>query len=65
MSIFNLMRDGRELARALRAVGANTAEDPSLLSTVIDPYVQVVSDERCPHIGIKLIDIVITRIGLA
>ncbi len=57
VSIFNLMRDGRELARALRAVGANTAEDPSLLSTVIDPYVQVVSDERCPHIGIKLIDI--------
>jgi hypothetical protein len=57
VSIFNLMRDGNELATALQGVRARTATDPSLLSTVIDPYVQVVSEERCTYTGLKLIDI--------
>ena len=48
-SIFNLMRDGRELAAALEA-------DPSG-RTVINPYVQVVDDSACAFTGFKLHDI--------
>lgn len=57
VSIFNLMRDGKELASALRTIAAEAAADPSLLATVIDPYVQVVSEERCTQTGLRLMDI--------
>lgn len=50
VSIFNLMRDGRELAAALEA-------DPEAPDT-IQPYVQVVdSTSTCPLTGFKLHDI--------
>ncbi|MEH0843115.1 Druantia anti-phage system protein DruA [Micromonospora sp. CPCC 205711] len=57
VSIFSLMRDGKELADALRTVGDVTAADPSRLREVIDPYVQVVSGERCEYTGFRLMDI--------
>jgi hypothetical protein len=54
VSIFSLMRDGRELRQALEAVRDNADS----LRTVIDPYVQVVdSAERCPYTGLRLGDI--------
>jgi len=50
VSIFNLMRDGRELADALTADGDR--------SEVIQPYVQVVdTSETCELTGFKLHDI--------
>jgi hypothetical protein len=57
VSIFNLMRDGRELTAALRAVCDHAPTDPTLLRTVIDPYVQVVSGDRCKQTGFKLTEI--------
>ena len=58
VSVFNLMRDGKNLAASLRSLAAHSGADPFLLKRVIDPYVQVVSgDERCPHTGLRLIDI--------
>ena len=57
VSIFNLMRDGKELAAALRALGTGAATDPSILHDVVDPYVQIVSDERCVQTGLRLMDI--------
>lgn len=56
VSIFSLMRDGEELADALRV--AATADDPAILQSVVDPYVQVISgEERCEHTGLRLVDI--------
>lgn len=49
VSIFDLMRDGRELAEALKA-------DPSG-RTAIQPYVQIVDDSTCELTGFKLQDI--------
>ncbi|MFJ9946662.1 Druantia anti-phage system protein DruA [Kitasatospora sp. NPDC091207] len=49
VSVFNLMRDGRELADALQ--GAATAAD------AIKPYVQVVDSSTCERTGFKLHDI--------
>lgn len=49
VSIFNLMRDGRELADALE-----TADNPS---AVIQPYVQIVDSGKCEHTGLALHDI--------
>lgn len=49
VSIFDLMRDGRELAEALK-------EDPSG-RTAIQPYVQIVDDSTCELTGFKLQDI--------
>ncbi len=57
VSIFNLMRDGETLATALRAIADRAAEDPALLRTVVDPYVQIVTPERCALTGYKLTDI--------
>jgi len=58
VSIFNLMRDGGELAAALASAAAEAKDDPSLLRKAIDPYVQVVSREaRCEHTGLRLVDI--------
>jgi hypothetical protein len=56
VSIFDLMRDGKQLAEDLRAarVGTNGHSLPS----VIRPYVQFVdSESRCEHTGIRLMDI--------
>src|SRR5690606_20669236 len=49
VSIFNLMRDGRELADALQSAGAST--------DVIRPYVQIVDSSTCDLTGFKLHDI--------
>lgn len=49
VSVFNLMRDGRELADALQ--GAATATD------AVKPYVQVVDSSTCERTGFKLHDI--------
>jgi hypothetical protein len=57
ISIFSLMRDGRDLARALSAAQGTAVADPSALRGAIDPYVQVVTGERCTETGYKLIDI--------
>jgi hypothetical protein len=58
VSIFNLMRDGKSLAASLRAVAAEAGVEPLILRTVVDPYVQVVNNgDRCPHTGLRLVDI--------
>lgn len=49
VSVFNLMRDGRELVDSL-----SRAEDPR---KVIQPYVQIVEDATCELTGFKLHDI--------
>ncbi|MFG2325668.1 Druantia anti-phage system protein DruA [Streptomyces sp. NPDC048568] len=49
VSVFKLMRDGRELADALQRSGACT--------DVINPYVQVVDSSTCELTGFKLHDI--------
>jgi hypothetical protein len=60
VSVFSLMRDGRELAAKLTKI----AEDPSeanrmeSLRSVTAPYLQLVEpDVTCPHTGLKLTDI--------
>lgn len=59
VSIFSLMRDGRELAVALR--NASKLVDQGRLVALrlaIDPYVQFVSDDsRCEFTGLRLQDI--------
>ncbi len=59
VSIFSLMRDGRELADGLRVAGRASAEHRlKALRTIVDPYIQFVTDDsRCPHTGIRLQDI--------
>lgn len=59
VSIFSLMRDGRELANALRDAGRASAEDRlKTLRTIVDPYMQFVTDDgRCPQTGLRLQDI--------
>jgi hypothetical protein len=58
VSIFSLMRDGRELKAALEQVAPQAQLDPSVLRTTIDPYVQIVgNEERCRHTGLRLMDI--------
>ena len=50
VSIFSLMRDGRELADTLNEKGAT--------SEAIKPYVQIFSrNERCEHTGLRLGDV--------
>ncbi len=49
VSVFNLMRDGRELADVLQRDGA--------LEDVIQPYVQIVDSSTCELTGFKLHDI--------
>jgi hypothetical protein len=59
-SIFSLMRDGRELANALRAARACTRDDSTeAIARVVDPYLQfVVSDQAtCLFTGLRLMDI--------
>ncbi|MGI5147203.1 Druantia anti-phage system protein DruA [Plantactinospora sp. CA-294935] len=58
VSIFSLMRDGKELSTALQTLEIDGDADLARLRGVIDPYVQVVSsNERCPQTGFRLMDI--------
>ena len=59
VSIFSLMRDGRELAKAVRAVRGITGPDRDvMLRMAIDPYLQFVGDGAlCEQTGLKLQDI--------
>jgi hypothetical protein len=59
VSIFSLMRDGRELAEALRTMrSVPRAKRAKNLKEAIDPYIQFVSREaRCGHTGLRLLDI--------
>ena len=57
VSIFDLMRDGEELAGKLRALAGVAPTSPAWRE-VIDPYVEVVTDgARCNHTGLRLVDI--------
>lgn len=49
VSVFDLMRDGRELANALAGAQCMTG--------VIEPYVQIVDDGTCERTGFRLQDI--------
>jgi hypothetical protein len=49
VSVFNLMRDGRELANGLQTSGP--------LNSVISPYVQIVDSSLCGLTGFRLHDI--------
>jgi hypothetical protein len=56
VSIFDLMRDGKQLAQDLRIARGGT--NGNSLSSVIQPYVQFVDPKaRCEHTGIRLMDI--------
>jgi len=60
VGIFDLMRDGRELAAAIRAARERPqAEVTTALDGVIDPYLQFVvgEAERCESTGLRLMDI--------
>lgn len=58
VSIFSVMRDGAELAEAIRDVRTHTPTDHQPWQTVIDPYVQVIGNgDRCAHTGLRLVDI--------
>jgi hypothetical protein len=60
MSIFSLMRDGRELASKLETVAAepDEAKRSELLAGVVSPYVQAVeTDALCSLTGLRLTDI--------
>ena len=58
VSIFSLMRDGRDLRAALEAAAPADPGDPQALRAAVDPYLQAVaSGERCQHTGLLLTDI--------
>ena len=59
LSVYSLMRDGRELAASLREMrGLPIDERRVALRSVIDPYLQFVEcDVRCQHTHLQLQDI--------
>lgn len=59
LSVYSLLRDGRELAASLREVLRSPRERRAeALRAVIDPYLQFVdTDERCEHTELRLQDI--------
>ena len=59
VSIYSLIRDGRELADSLRATRCLTGDDRiHALREVIDPYIQFVDEaEYCEYTGFRLQDI--------
>lgn len=59
VSVFSLMRDGRELADALRQARRHHHNGwADALKRAVDPYLQfVVGDGRCRHTGLRLIDV--------
>jgi len=59
-SIFSLLRDGRDLAEALRKARCHSNNGwPGVLASVVDPYLEfVMSDETtCSFTGLRLMDI--------
>ena len=59
VSIYSVIRDGRELAEALRTARSLTGDDRvRALREVINPYLQFVDEgEYCEHTGLRLQDI--------
>ncbi len=60
VGIFDLMRDGRELAAAIRSARERPQDElPAALDGVIDPYLQFVvgEAEKCESTGLRLMDI--------
>lgn len=60
VSIYSLMRDGKELAARLRQIGAAPASArPDLAAAVIQPYLQFIrgEEDRCPYTGLRLMDV--------
>jgi len=60
VSIFSVMRDGRDLAKKLTVIAKECSDEKraEMLRSVIAPYVQAVDAEAvCPLTGLKLIDI--------
>jgi hypothetical protein len=60
ISVFSLMRDGRELAKILSATASapNEEQRAKLLAAAVSPYVQVVETKAiCPITGLRLTDI--------
>ena len=59
VSIFDLMRDGSELASSLHAVRSTHRKNRiDGLRSVVDPYLEfVTADARCTHTGMRLQDI--------
>ncbi len=61
VSIFSLMRDGRELAASLERARSTSdlAARATSLAGVVDPYLQFVQDDeaRCEFTGLRLLDV--------
>jgi hypothetical protein len=58
VSIFSLMRDGRELAECLREFPVNVETTGADLKSVIDPYIQIFGPrDRCLYTGLRLTDV--------
>lgn len=60
VSIFSLMRDGRELAEGLRQARTQLSNGwAEELSTLVDPYLQFASteDAKCPFTGLRIMDV--------
>jgi hypothetical protein len=60
VSVFSLMRDGKELAANLAKVAKRRGEKAVLLADkTINPYLQFIrsDDERCAHTGLRLMDV--------
>jgi hypothetical protein len=60
VSIYSLMRDGRELANGLREARAHLSNGwADVLSKLIDPYLQFVTSENasCEFTGLRLMDV--------
>ena len=60
VSIFSLMRDGRELAEQLLEARKHSANGwADVLARTVDPYLEFVGSESstCPHTGLRLMDV--------
>lgn len=60
VSIFSLMRDGRDLAAGLACLRqtANGAGSSPSVQQSLDPYIQVIrGPEKCEHTGLRLMDV--------
>jgi len=60
VSIFSVMRDGRELAASLSDAREKTGSDrDDALARIVDPYIQFVSSnsETCEFTGLRLMDV--------
>jgi hypothetical protein len=60
VSIFSLMRDGRELASGLRRARAHLSNGwVGELASLVDPYLEFVTPENavCGHTGLRLMDV--------